>query len=108
HGLVGYNVLDRSRDALINQLSGWEEHGIDPAAWQRSPTVFERASAVGFSGYAVGVAAYATSGFTRATLRGASFVAAKSPAERVALAYRIAADEPGALVYCYLPEADKA
>src|SRR5690606_13412044 len=108
HGLVGYDVLDRSRDVLVNQLSGWESHGLDPAQWQPAPTVFEQATAHGFASYAVGIAAYATSGFTRATLRGARFVAAKTPSERVAIAYQLAADEPGSLVYCYLPEVDKA
>ncbi|HCS61502.1 MAG TPA: alkaline phosphatase family protein [Microbacterium sp.] len=108
HGLVGYTVLDRSRDVLINQLSGWESDGVDPLQWQSAPTVFEQARAAGHESYAVGIATYANSGFTRATLRGSKFVAAKSPAERVATAYRIAADQPGSLVYCYLPEADKA
>ncbi|MDQ0645571.1 alkaline phosphatase family protein [Microbacterium murale] len=108
HGLVGYQVLDRSRDRLVNQLSGWECDGIDPLIWQPTPTVFERAAAVGHGSYAVGVAAYATSGFTKATLRGAEFIAAKTPAERVAVAYQRAADSPGSLVYCYLPEVDKA
>ena len=108
HGLVGYAVLDRSRDVLVNQLSGWESHRIDSAHWQTAPTVFEQATAAGHASYAVGVAAYANSGFTRATLRGAKFVSAKSPAERVATAYRIASEQPGSLVYCYLPEVDKA
>lgn len=108
HGLVGYRVLDRSRDVLVNQLSGWESDGIDPLSWQPVPTVFERASALGHAAFAVGVAAYAHSGFTKATLRGAGFVAAKTPAERVAVAYQLAADTPGSLVYCYLPEVDKA
>ena len=31
-----------------------------------------------------------------------------SPADRVALAWELAAAEPGAFVYCYLPEADQA
>lgn len=108
HGLVGYRVLDRSRDVLVNQLSGWESDGIDPLAWQPSPTVFEQAVAAGHGAYAVGIAAYANSGFTKATLRGATFVSAKTPAERVAVAYQLAADTPGTLVYCYLPEVDKA
>lgn len=108
HGLVGYTVLDRSRDVLVNQLSGWEGSGLDPTLWQSAPTIFEQATASGHASYAIGVARYANSGFTRATLRGAKFVSVKSPAERVASAYRIAADEPGSLVYCYLPEADKA
>ncbi|GAA1526660.1 hypothetical protein HD600_002714 [Microbacterium ginsengiterrae] len=108
HGLVGYRVLDRSRDRLVNLLSGWESDGIDPHRWQPQPTVFERAVSAGRPAYAVGIASYARSGFTNATLRGATFVSARTPAERVALAYQLASDEPGALVYCYLPEVDKA
>ncbi|MGM7665751.1 alkaline phosphatase family protein [Microbacterium sp. A93] len=108
HGLVGYRVLDRSRDVLVNQLSGWESDGIDPLVWQPTPTIFERAAVAGHASYAVGISAYAQSGFTKATLRGAQFVAAKSPAERVSIAYQLAADTPGSLVYCYLPEVDKA
>lgn len=108
HGLVGYRVLDRSRDVLVNQLTGWESEGLDPATWQAMPTVFERARTEGRPTFAVGVAAYAHSGFTRATLRGADFVAASSPAERIETAYDLAERHPGSLVYCYLPEADKA
>ncbi len=108
HGLVGYRVLDPSRDILVNQLTGWESEGLDPATWQASPTIFERARQEGRPAFAVGVAAYADSGFTRATLRGADFVAARTPAERVEAAYELAARNPGSVVYCYLPEADKA
>ncbi len=108
HGLVGYRVLDPDRDVLVNQLTGWESDGLDPATWQAAPTVFERARSEGRPAFAVGVAAYAGSGFTRATLRGADFVAAQTPAERVEGAYDLAERHPGSLVYCYLPEADKA
>lgn len=108
HGLVGYQVRDPSRDRLVNQLSGWESEGVDPATWQAAPTVFERATDEGRRAFAVGIAAYATSGFTRATLRGAEFVAARTPAERVQVAYGLAEQHPGSLVYCYLPEVDKA
>lgn len=108
HGLVGYRVLDPDRDVLVNQLTGWESDGLDPATWQAAPTVFERARSEGRPTFAVGVAAYSGSGFTRATLRGADFVAAQTPAERVEAAYDLAERHPGSLVYCYLPEADKA
>ena len=108
HGLVGYRVLDPSRDVLVNQLTGWESEGLDPLTWQAAPTVFERARAEGRPAFATGVAAYAGSGFTRATLRGADFVAAQTAAERVEAAYDLAERHPGALVYCYLPEVDKA
>lgn len=108
HGLVGYRVLDRARDVLVNQLSGWESDGIDPMTWQPAPTIFEAAVAEGRPAFAVGVAAYAGSGFSRATLRGAEFVSAPTPAERIAAAYDLAERHPGSIVYCYLPEADKA
>lgn len=108
HGLVGYRVLDRERDVLVNQLSGWESDGIDPERWQPLPTVFERERAQGRPVFAVGVAAYAHSGFSRATLRGAEFIAARTPADRVAAAYDLAERHPGAFVYCYVPEVDKA
>lgn len=108
HGLVGYRVLDRSRDRLVNVLSGWESDGIDPLVWQPQPTVFEHAVSRGRRAFAIGIAKYARSGFTRATLRGAEFVPARTPAERVAMAYQLAADNPGSLTYCYLPEVDKA
>ncbi|WP_431806129.1 alkaline phosphatase family protein [Microbacterium paraoxydans] len=108
HGLVGYRVLDRERDVLVNQLSGWESDGLDPLVWQPVPTVFERAVASGHEAFAVGLAAYATSGFTKATLRGATFVPAATPEERVEAAFALAHDHPGSIVYCYLPEVDKA
>jgi len=108
HGLVGYRVLDRAQDRLVNVLSGWESDGIDPLAWQPRPTVFEQAVAAGHAAFAIGVPEYASSGFTRASLRGAEFVGAKTPAARVGIAYQLAADNPGALVYGYLPEVDKA
>lgn len=108
HGLVGYSVLDRSQGVMVNQLSGWESAGVDPASWQVAPTVFEKAAAQGRQAFAVGVAAYAGSGFSRATLRGAEFVSAASPGDRVAAAYDLAERHPGSLVYCYLPEVDKA
>lgn len=108
HGLVGYRVLDPRTDSLVNLLSGWEAGGIDPLQWQRSVTLFEQAAAAGHPAFAVGIPAYAGSGFSGATLRGAQFHAARSAAERVELAWQLADANDGALVYCYLPEIDKA
>lgn len=108
HGLVGYRVLDASRDILVNQLSGWETDGLDPLTWQAAPTIFERAGRDGRESFAVGFAGYAHSGFTKATLRGAEFVAATTAAARIEAAYALAQAHTGSLVYCYLPEVDKA
>ncbi|MGN8025896.1 alkaline phosphatase family protein [Microbacterium sp. 22242] len=108
HGLVGYQVRDPRSGALVNQLSGWEQAGADPAVWQTEPTVFERAIALGRPAFAVGLPEYAHSGFSAATLRGADFRSARSAADRMAMALSLAEEHEGALVYCYLPEADKA
>ena len=40
--MVGYRVLDRAHDRLVNQLSGWDDRMV-PEQWQPHPTVFERA-----------------------------------------------------------------
>lgn len=106
HGMVGYRVRHPERDVLVNQLSEWDR--IDPLTWQSAPTVFEHATAAGNRAFVVGSAGYAGSGFTRATLRGGEFLPASSPADRVVLAYELADSHDGALVYCYLPEVDKA
>lgn len=108
HGMVGYRVRDPRRDVLVNQLTDWEQAGVDPLTWQPAPTLFEQAIAGGNPAFAVGIPAYSTSGLTRATLRGAEYRAAKSPRDRVELALALADAHDGALVYCYLPEVDKA
>ncbi|WP_295010774.1 alkaline phosphatase family protein [uncultured Microbacterium sp.] len=108
HGLVGYAVRDPATGTVVNQLSGWESAGVDGSAWQAEPTVFERARAAGRPAFAVGLPEYAHSGFSAATLRGAEFRGGRSAVERVALALALAEENDGALVYCYLPEADKA
>lgn len=105
HGLVGYSVLDPSQGVVTNQLSGWEHDGLDPATWQRAATVFETATSLRSS--VVGLPEHARSGFTHAILRGAEYHSARGPAERVAVAVELAR-APGSLVYCYLPELDKA
>ena len=107
HGLVGYAVLDAANDRMINQLSGWE--GLDPATWQAMPTVFEQARDDGFRATAVLPQRYHDSPFTRAVLRGATFVAGATIAERLAAAAQLLAT-PGApqLVYVYVHELDKA
>ncbi|OCG73072.1 alkaline phosphatase family protein [Microbacterium sediminis] len=108
HGLVGYRVLDPDRGVLASQLDGYERDGLDPIAWQRSSTMFERAREAGLHPYAVSLERYATTGLTRAIMRGAEFVGEKDPAQRLRVSIALAEQHPGALVYCYLPELDQA
>lgn len=108
HGLVGYSVLDPDRDIVCNQLNGYEKQGLDPGTWQRSRTVFDAWAEQGGASYAVGRAEYATTGLTRAIMRGAEYMPEDDQAQRVRLAIALAERTPGALVYCYLPELDQA
>lgn len=106
HGLVGYRVRDDA-GRLTNQLNGWDEK-MDPAVWQRSRTVFEAASAAGVAAYAVGVPAYADSGFTHAILRGADFIAGRTMADRFDAVQDILRTPGPGLTYLYVAELDQA
>jgi len=105
HGLVGYRVLDRDHDRLVNQLNGWDDRMV-PEAWQPQPTLFEAAVDRGLPAVAIGAPRYAESGYTRAVLRGAEYRGAQTIGARFAEAARILSDGP-ALVYLYVPELDQ-
>lgn len=107
HGLVGYTVLDAANDRVVNQLTGWDDR-LDPATWQRSPTVFERAAERGIPAVVVAQERYRKSGFTRAVLRGAAYVSGKSIPERFAAARQALDDMHRGIVYLYVPELDQA
>ena len=105
HGMVGYRVLDRGADRLVNQLSGWDE-GMVPEQWQPHPTVFERAVVEGVAASVIGPSRYARSGLTRAILRGAEYRSAGSIAERFAAARDLLDAGGRRIVYLYVPELD--
>lgn len=106
HGLVGYRVYDPTADRVVNQLSGWE--GIDPARWQRMPTLFERAASAGVRSAAITHPRYRDSAFTEAVLRGAEFSGAADAGERLAVLRGVLAAPGPALVYYYVPDLDMA
>lgn len=108
HGLVGYSVLDPQHDRVVNQLTGWDDR-LDPATWQRHPTLFERAVEAGLTATVIGPERYRESGFTSAVLRGARYLPGASIADRLRRAAEVAR-EPGApgIVYVYVPELDMA
>lgn len=107
HGLVGYTVLDPSHGRVVNQLSGWDDK-LDPATWQRLPTLFETAVAQGIDAVVVGPERYLDSGFTRAVLRGARYVPAATIADRMTAATALLKQPGRHLVYVYVPELDQA
>lgn len=105
HGIAGYQVLAKD-ESLRNMLSGWGD-GIDPLEWQPHETVAQRATLSQVRTFFVGPQEYEDSGFTKAFMRGADYVPADSPTERVRKALDLA-QAKGTLVYCYFPELDKA
>lgn len=107
HGLVGYSVLDAANERVVNQLSGWDAR-LDPATWQRVPTLFETARDAGLPSFAIGTERYRSSGFTRAVLRGAEYRAGASIADRFDEARRVLDEIDRGLVYLYVPELDQA
>lgn len=106
HGLVGYTVLDSKHDRIVNQLNGWDDD-LDPATWQRVPTVFEKAGSVEIPSIVVAQERYRDSGFTRAVLRGARFVSGKSISDRFSAARTAMDGLDKAIVYIYVPELDQ-
>jgi len=110
HGLVGYTVLHAASGAVVNELSGWIPDGgpLDPATWQRMPTLFERAAATGVAPVAIAPSRYAATGFTAAVLRGAAFSPADRWPDRIAAARRELAAPGPRLVYLYAPDLDVA
>ncbi|OJX76991.1 alkaline phosphatase family protein [Leifsonia sp. 71-9] len=105
HGMVGYRVRDGA-GRLTNQLSGWDDR-MDPATWQRSRTIFERATEQGVAARAIGLPKYAESGFTAAALRGAEFVGGRTMAERFELAESVVAGAGPGITYLYVAELDQ-
>lgn len=108
HGLVGYSVLDPLAGRVVNQLRGWDD-GELPPDWLRVPTLFAAATAAGLDAIAIGSDRYRDSGFTRAVLGGARYVAARTIEDRFeALAAALADRSWRGIAYVYAAELDMA
>lgn len=107
HGLCAYEVYDEAAGVVRNQIAGWGA-GMDPDTWQLRPTIFEAMRDEGeVRPVVVGMREYARSGLTRASLRGAEYLAADELGERFDLALDAAA-RGRSLVYLYAAELDRA
>ncbi|MBB2913222.1 hypothetical protein FHS43_004520 [Streptosporangium becharense] len=106
HGMLGYQLAVPGTDHLLNCL-GWTSTGplIEPAEWQPTPTVYERAAASGVPISYVGPTRFETTGFNRAVYRGVTFIGADEIDDRVAAARRALA-EPRAHVSVYYGDLD--
>jgi Type I phosphodiesterase / nucleotide pyrophosphatase len=104
HGLLGYQVRVPGQRRLLNALH-WDRD-VDPMAWQPQPTAYERAARAGVSVTQVAPATLRNTGLTLATLRGATYVAADTPGERVAATLATLRATDRALVGTYYGELD--
>jgi hypothetical protein len=104
HGMLGYQVAIPGEDRLLNGLR-WPE-GVDPVAWQATPTIFERARAAGVTPFHVSPAAYEKSGLTRSALRGADYRGADTLGALAALTADAISESERALVVAYHGDLD--
>ena len=103
-GMVGYAVRDPATGVVVNQLSGLDDH--DVSTWQPVPTVWERNPDIPSA--IVSSPRYRDSGLTRAILRGAPYVNAKTNDDRLATIDEFFASHTTGVVYVYIPELDMA
>jgi len=106
HGIVGYTVRDPGSGALINHLKDWAPH-VQPATWQRSPTVFEAAHSHGIPSISMGERRFDGSDFTKAVWRGATFLGTDSLADQFALLREFFDENDQGLAYLYWPALDR-
>ncbi|HWD46638.1 MAG TPA: alkaline phosphatase family protein [Actinomycetota bacterium] len=116
HGLVGYTIALAGMERAFNCLR-WSPYGLGgakdlrdrvvPERLQPEPTGFEVAAADGVEVTLVGAGEYATSGFTRATLRGGGYWRTHSLGDQAAGALRGLGKGRRSLVYLYHPDLDR-
>lgn len=105
HGMVGGSFLLPETGAVLAPLQwGGDPH---PLAVQPEPTVFETAAASGVRVTTIAPGAYASSGLTRAALRGAHYRPAEDIEQRLALLGQELQSGGRALTYVYWPELDR-
>jgi Type I phosphodiesterase / nucleotide pyrophosphatase len=103
HGVVGFTSRVPGTDRLLDALR-WDQP-VDPREWQPHETVFGRARAAGVAATTVSKRAFEGSGLTVASQRGAEYIGADTPGERISATVR-AAEAPRSLVYVYEGELD--
>ena len=108
HGMLGYTIrVPRSGEPgrLLNALK-WDER-VDPLSWQKVPTLYERAIVEGLTVSHIAEKRYEGSGFTRAGMRGASYLGANYIPDKVDKAV-VSLRSEKSFAYIYLNAVDAA
>ena len=105
-GFIGYQIYHRESARAMNLLSGWSSEQ-QAQEFQRLDTISELATAQGVEFNVIAHSSYKSSGFTAATMRGATFHAHDSISERFDKARYLLNQGRQSLTYLYVPELDQ-
>ncbi|GAA0271889.1 alkaline phosphatase family protein [Actinomadura nitritigenes] len=105
HGLLGVQVAIPGTGRLLNCLR-WRDDSVDPERFQPAPTIYQRAAAAGVAAAYVSLGLYRNSPLSRATTRGADYVAADSLGQLVGRAERALRRGDRSFVTVYHPDLD--
>ncbi|MEY4990457.1 MAG: hypothetical protein RIS08_683 [Actinomycetota bacterium] len=106
HGVIGHVVRDSYFGKSINLLNGWTEE-TDPAQWQPTETISERALRSGVVTNVISSSEYRDTGFTAATMRAVRFHAADDLEERFEIALKLLSTNERSINYLYVQELDQ-
>ena len=106
NSFLGYQVFDRQEKIPRNLLSGWASQA-DGEKYQSRQTLSELGLEQGIGFHVVAPSAYQKSGFTAATMRGASFHGNDRIEDRFAKALELLKDSVQKVIYLYIPELDQ-
>lgn len=106
HGIVGYSLQEPVSGEIINHLKNWSPL-VDPATWQRVPTLFERAKELGIPSLSQGEPRFEHSDFTKAVWRGSDFAGTGSLTEQFDNLRSFFGSHGSALGYLYWPALDR-
>ncbi|MFB4301981.1 alkaline phosphatase family protein [Actinomadura sp. NTSP31] len=105
HGLLGLQVAIPGTGRLLNCLR-WQDDTVDPARFQPAPTIYERAAADGVEAAYVALGRFRDSPLSRATARGADYLAADGLGQLVGRAELALRRGDRSLVTVYHPDLD--
>ncbi|MBJ7434069.1 MAG: alkaline phosphatase family protein, partial [Microbacteriaceae bacterium] len=103
-GMLGYAIRDPATGNIVNQLSGLD--ALTPEVWQPAPTLWEQNTDIPTA--IISSPRYRDSGLTRAILRGAQYVSAKSWGDRLGAIDAFFASHREGVAYVYIAELDMA
>ncbi|MDO4888775.1 MAG: alkaline phosphatase family protein [Actinomycetaceae bacterium] len=105
--MMGYSLRSPATGRPFSLIK-WDDSGLDPAAWQSAPTLFEQLGPRASECRIIQPERFVGSGLTMAALRGAEAIVAETLEERVAAAAAALARGDVRAVYLYWGEVDHA